>query len=174
MKMHWPATSDTAHATIAACVDFGGMSDDEIHDVLNGYVDIPTDPEPVRLRLSKVERADRWHAIAKRQLSQVGEGGDEMAVARGERAVAWTRAMLAYETLSEKLGDLSDGRYLGYVDHEALMGRFRVIDSVGTVVARVTIRDNPDTILRLVETYDAGVEAGRADARAAMRTALGI
>lgn len=174
MKMRSPATSDMSHADIAALIDYSDMWEDPIHDVLHGYEDVPTHPEPVRLRLTKPEIAHRWHMIMCDRLNAANEGGDEVAIAKAMKAVEWTGAMSTFEAMKAALGDLQDGRCLTYVEQDLRHGIFRVVDSVGNVLANVCASDDAGAVERMLACYDHGVSCGRALAQAEMRSALGL
>lgn len=174
MKMRSPASSDEPHADIAAKIDYRDMWEDQIHDVLDGYVDVPANPDPVRLRLTKAEIAHRLHMIACDALDVAKADGDAAAIAEATRCVDWTSAQSCFEANKAALGDLKHGRCLTYQDQDIRYGIYRVIDADGRVLVAVKAGDDPDVVRRLLAAYESGTLRGKADAQAAMREAMGL
>lgn len=174
MRMLDTTSSDLTPAAMAACIDFRGLSEDRVHDILGGYVDVPTIPEPVRLRLTEAEKAHQWHQIAVAEMDVALEGGEQKAIDRAVKAEARTRALAEFEHAVEKIGSLGGGRCIVADEHGLLQRRYRVIDSSGLTVFHVMRADEPETVRRLLEAYDNGIETGQMDARASIRSALGL
>ncbi|CAX22082.1 protein of unknown function [Methylorubrum extorquens DM4] len=165
-----------SHAGILACCILTPL-DDEMHDLLNGHVAVPTKPEPTYLQLTAVEKARGWLQQAEQLLVDAkSNGGTTEKIAESQRLVERLRLRVRHAEAVEALGPLEYGRTLEF--HCGDTDLYAIADKDTGFLFHVPWNMAPDDIRRTIAIYDgafyAGLMQGRKEVRRPILSALGL
>ncbi len=166
-----------SHAGILACCTLTGLSDYDLHDLLDGHTPVPTIPEPTFLELTAEEKARGLVQRAEQRVLEIKRrGGTSAEIVSARQQVDAAHLQVTFAKAVEAVGPLDAGRTLEFDWHDHK--RYEVRDEDEGVLFHVPWTMRPEDVHWALAIHDRahfkGVAKGREQVRKPILTALGL
>lgn len=176
MLFRTPAPGLT-HAGILACCTLTGLSDYDLHNLLEGHTPVPTEPEPTYLELTAEEQARGWLQQAEQRVQEVKRrGGTSAEIVSARQLVDQAHLRVTFAMTVEAVGPLDAGRTLEFDWSDSR--HYEVRDEDDGILFDVPRTMRPQDVHWALAIHDRAFSKGLAKGRELVRkpilTALGL